>query len=131
MSIDQTQILQHKLYSKKTNSKHWMCHDTGYYYVLSDGVNHHLTKYCPTHKLQAIKDKNHRSYLRKVGTVRNINKREALLYLLKSKPTSSKYELLAYSTIKTMDSFRATITTLRSMGYKIYRKKLFYRLVIK
>ncbi len=127
-----TQVLQKKLYSKKTKQRTWLCCYVGCFYVLTDGKVSLKTKYCPTHKLAATYDKNHKAYVRKVGGIsrlKRINKREAFLYLLKSKPTSSKYELLAYSCIKNMDSFRATVTTLRSMGYKIYRKKLFYRLV--
>jgi len=131
MSIDQTQVLQKKLYSKKTKQRTWLCCYGNCFYVLTDAKVDIRTKFCPLHKEEATYDKNHKAYVRKiggVGRIKHINKREAFLYLLKSKRTSSKYELLAYSTIKNMDSFRATVTTLRSMGYKIYRKKTFYRL---
>ncbi len=110
-----------------TRIKVWPCKYLGCKRVLNDIDNHLTTKYCLFHKEVRVKEKNRSCYVkRRGGIVKEYEKNELLLYLLKNHTTVSKYQILAFTHIKNMDSLRSQLTFLRRKGYKIYRNKEMY-----
>ena len=109
-----------------TRIKIWPCRYIGCKRVLNDIDNHLTTKYCPFHKEVRIKEKNRSCYIKRVGKVKEFEKNQLLLYLLKTNTTVSKYQILAYTKIKNMDSLRSQLTFLRRRGHKITRRKEMY-----
>jgi len=111
-----------------TRIKIWYCKYLGCKRILNDLDNHLTTKWCKFHKELVETEKNRRCYVKRVGLVKDYQKNELLLYLLRNNTTVSKYQILSYTHIKNMDSLRSQLTFLRRRGHKITRRQEFYSL---
>ena len=112
-----------------TRIKIWPCKYLGCKRILNDVDNSLTTKYCKYHKEVRVKEKNRSCYVKRNGVkVKDYEKNQLLIYLLRNNTTVSKYQILAYTHIKNMDSLRSQLTFLRRKGHKIKRKKEFYSL---
>jgi len=111
-----------------TRIKVWPCAYIGCKRILNDVDNHLKTKYCKFHKPISIQEKNRRCYVKRNGLVKDYEKNKLFLYLLKNNKTVSKYQILAYTQIKNMDSLRSQLTFLRRQGHKITRRMEMYSL---
>jgi len=109
-----------------TRIKVWACRYVGCNRILNDVDYSFPSKFCKFHVAIRVKENYRRCYVNRVGKVKEFEKNKMLLYLLKNNTKVSKYQILAYTKIKNMDSLRSQLTFLRRQGHKITRRMEMY-----